>query len=149
MKSNALKKQLDALLESCGSAKNVHGIKMSELLRRPEITYESLAPVDKNRPTNLTRREKQAVEVEIKYAGYIKKELAEAVRFSKLEEKRLPEGIDYFSVPGIRAETQQKLSKYRPASIGQASRISGISPADISVLLIYLESYKKKNGGGE
>lgn len=141
--------ELDALLESCGSAKNVHGIKMSELLRRPEITYESLAPVDKNRPTNLTRREKQAVEVEIKYAGYIKKELAEAVRFSKLEEKRLPEGIDYFSVPGIRAETQQKLSKYRPASIGQASRISGISPADISVLLIYLESYKKKNGGGE
>ena len=83
----------------------------------------------------------QAVEVEIKYEGYIKKELAEAARFGKLEEKKLPADIDYYAIKGIRAETQQKLTKFRPESIGQASRISGVSPADISVLLIYLETY--------
>lgn len=138
--------ELDEILEKCGSAKNVHGIKMADLLRRPEITYEILAPVDKDRPAHLTRREKQAVEIEIKYEGYIKKELAEAARFGKLEEKKLPCDIDYYAIKGIRAETQQKLTKFRPVSIGQASRISGVSPADISVLLIYLESYGNKGG---
>jgi tRNA uridine 5-carboxymethylaminomethyl modification enzyme len=137
--------ELSKLLEEAGSAPNIHGIKMADLLRRPEITYEMLAPIDKARPENLTKREKQAVEIEIKYEGYIKKELAEAQRFSKLEEKRMPEEIDYYAIKGIRAETQQKLTKFRPKSIGQASRISGVSPADISVLLIYLESYNKNS----
>ena len=84
------------------------------------------------------------METEIKYEGYIKKELAEAARFGKLEEKKLPADIDYYSIRGIRAETQQKLTKFRPVNIGQASRISGVSPADISVLLIYLESLRGK-----
>ena len=137
--------ELSKLLEEAGSAPNIHGIKMADLLRRPEITYEMLAPIDKARPENLTKREKQAVEIEIKYEGYIKKELAEAQRFSMLEEKRMPEEIDYYAIKGIRAETQQKLTKFRPKSIGQASRISGVSPADISVLLIYLESYNKNS----
>ncbi len=133
--------ELAEILDKYGSAKNTNGIKMADLLRRPEITYDALEPIDKDRP-KLSRREKQAVEVEIKYEGYIKKELAEAARFGKLEEKKLPDDIDYYSVKGIRAETQQKLTKFRPKNIGQASRISGVSPADISVLLIYLESLK-------
>lgn len=135
--------KLSKLLEKCGSAENRHGVKMSDLLRRPEITYDILAEIDEERPNYLTNREKHAVEVEIKYEGYIKKELAEAERFKKLEEKKFPPDIDYYSVKGIRAETQQKLTKFRPASIGQASRISGVSPADISVLLIYLENYRR------
>lgn len=138
--------QLAKILEEHGSAKNVHGVRMADLLRRPEITYDILEPIDINRPKNLSKREKQAVETEIKYEGYIKKELAEAARFGKLEEKKFPSDIDYYSIKGIRAETQQKLTKFRPDNIGQASRISGVSPADISVLLIYLESYRQKNG---
>ncbi|MBE6623190.1 MAG: tRNA uridine-5-carboxymethylaminomethyl(34) synthesis enzyme MnmG [Ruminococcaceae bacterium] len=133
---------LSKILEERNSTPVSNGIKMADLLRRPEITYECLAPIDKERPANLSDREKQAVEIEIKYEGYIKKELAEAERFTKLEKKVLPEDIDYYAVKGIRAETQQKLTKFRPKNIGQASRISGVSPADISVLLIYLDSLK-------
>jgi tRNA uridine 5-carboxymethylaminomethyl modification enzyme len=134
--------ELSKILEERNSTPITNGIKMADLLRRPEMTYESLAPIDKERPTYLTPREKQAVEIEIKYEGYIKKELAEAERFTKLEKKVLPEDIDYYAVKGIRAETQQKLTKFRPKNIGQASRISGVSPADISVLLIYLDGAK-------
>ncbi len=136
--------ELFELLDRYGSAKSEHGIKMADLLRRPEITYEKLAPIDKNRPAHLTECEKKAVEIEIKYEGYIKKELAEASRFRKLEAKKIPHDIDYYDIIGIRAETQQKLTKLRPQSLGQASRVSGVSPADISVLMLYLEGYKNK-----
>ena len=130
------------LLDRMGSTRTPHGIKMTDLLRRPEITYDALSEVDPERPV-LSRREKEAVEIEIKYEGYIQKEKNEAERFKKLESKKIPEDIDYDAIMGIRAETRQKLQKFRPNSVGQASRISGISPADISVLLIYLESRNK------
>ena len=135
---------LSALLERVGSAQAPHGIKMTDLLRRPEVTYEMLSEVDPDRPA-LSRREKEAVEIEIKYEGYIRKERNEAERFKKLESKKIPEDTDFDAILGIRAETRQKLNKFRPTSVGQASRISGISPADISVLLIYLES-RSRNG---
>ena len=135
---------LSALLERVGSAQAPHGVKMTDLLRRPEITYEMLSEVDPDRPA-LSRREKEAVEIEIKYEGYIRKERNEAERFKKLESKKIPEDTDFDAILGIRAETRQKLNKFRPTSVGQASRISGISPADISVLLIYLES-RSRNG---
>ncbi len=114
-----------------------NGISLAELMRRPELDYDSLAEVDTERPENLPRKVKEAVEIEIKYEGYIKRQIREAERFRKLESKLLPDDIDYFAITGIRAETKQKLSKIRPKNIGQASRISGVSPSDIQVLMIY------------
>ena len=128
---------LDALLESRGSAPVRDGAALADLLRRPELDYESLAPVDAARPTALSRLQKQAVETEIKYEGYIRRQKRDAERFTKLENKKIPPDVDYASIRGIRAETVQKLTKFKPASIGQASRISGVSPADIQVLMIY------------
>ena len=128
---------LDKLLDEHGSTRAVNGICLADLLRRPELTYEALAIVDKWRPEGLTRKEKEAVEIEIKYEGYIKRQLRDAERFSKLESKKIPVDTDYYAITGIRAETKQKLSQLRPESIGQASRISGVSPADIQVLMLY------------
>ena len=128
---------LDKLLDEHGSTRAVNGICLADLLRRPELNYESLAVVDKWRPDNLDRKEKEAVEIEIKYEGYIKRQLRDAERFSKLESKKIPPDTDYYSITGIRSETKQKLSQLRPENIGQASRISGVSPADIQVLMIY------------
>jgi tRNA uridine 5-carboxymethylaminomethyl modification enzyme len=125
------------LLESLGSVPLTTGAKLSELLRRPELDYESLAPIDKERP-ELPRAVRVSAEILIKYDGYIKRELAEARRHKALDMKKLPEDIDYNEIRGLRLEAVEKLSKIRPASVGQASRISGVSPADISVLLIYL-----------
>ena len=118
------------------------GIKLSELLRRPEIDYEMLGEIDKER-ASLPRTVKLSVGVEIKYEGYIKRELREAERQRKLDEKIIPSDIDYRSIKGLRLEAAEKLAKIRPVSIGQASRISGVNPADISVLLIYLASASK------
>ncbi len=128
---------LDKLLDEHGSTRAVNGICLADLLRRPELNYESLSVVDKWRPDNLNRKEKEAVEIEIKYEGYIKRQLRDAEKFSKLENKKIPPDTDYFAITGIRAETKQKLSQLRPENIGQASRISGVSPADIQVLMIY------------
>lgn len=128
---------LDRLLDEYGSTRATNGISLAELLRRPELTYEALAAVDTQRPSFLSRKEKEAVEIEIKYEGYIKRQLREADRFKKLENKKIPVDTDYYAITGIRAETKQKLSQLRPESIGQASRISGVSPADIQVLMIY------------
>ena len=119
------------------------GTKMSELLKRTEITYEDLKQIDKEQP-NLSRQEAEEVEIQIKYEGYIKLQEEQVKKFKKLEEKVLPEDIDYKEIKGIRIEARQKLEKMRPHSIGQASRISGVSPADISVLLIYLQTRKEK-----
>ena len=113
------------------------GISLADLLRRPQITYAELAELDRERPA-LTARERQALEVEVKYEGYVKKQLAEVARSEKLENRRIPDGIDYSLVKGLRIEAAQKLAKIRPQTFGQASRISGVNPADISVLLIYL-----------
>ena len=124
-------------IEKLGEAPVGSGISLGELLRRPSITYESLAPLDENRPA-LPRRVRTTVEVTLKYDGYIKRELAEVERHRKLEQKRLPDDIDYTTLKGLRIEAAQKLQQHRPMTVGQASRISGVNPADISVLLIYL-----------
>ena len=133
---------VNAYLEECGSTRITTGIKLAELLRRPEISYESMAKIDIDRPA-LPMAVRVSAEVQIKYEGYVKRELAEVARQKKLEEKRIPDGICYKDIVGLRLEAAEKLDKIRPASIGQASRISGVSPADVSVLLIYLSTYKK------
>ena len=116
-------------------------MKLSDLIKRTELNYEMLASVDTERPV-LSKEESEEVNIEIKYEGYIKLQLEQIEQFKKLENKLLPEDINYEDVKGIRIEARQKLEKFRPTSIGQASRISGISPADISVLLIYLQANK-------
>ncbi len=130
-----------AFLKEHGSADISTGIRLSELLRRPEFTYEKLAPIDSGRPA-LSRFEAEQAEIQIKYEGYINRQLRQVDAFRKMEDKLLPEEISYESIEGLRLEARQKLSKIRPRSLGQASRISGVSPADVSVLLIYLEQHK-------
>ena len=136
--------EVNAFLNEQGSTPITTGIKLAELLRRPELTYERLAAIDKDRPA-LPRAITTTVAIQIKYEGYIKRELSEVERQRKLEEKLLPEGIVYSDILGLRLEAAEKLDKIRPMNIGQASRISGVNPADISVLLIYLTGLKKDN----
>lgn len=124
-------------LLSIGQTPVSSGVSLADLLRRPGIDYAELCAVDKDREP-LDRRIVLTVEVSVKYAGYIKKEIAEVARREKLENKRLPDDIDYTAVRGLRIEAAQKLQKFRPLTVGQASRISGVNPADVSVLLIYL-----------
>ena len=125
------------ILRSLGSSEITTGIKLSELLRRPELNYNAIAEMDVNRP-KLSSAVVRTAEIQVKYAGYIKRELAEVERVRKLEDKKIPEDIDYTKILGLKQESAEKLSKIRPMNIGQASRISGVNPADISVLLIYL-----------
>ena len=127
------------LLEAYGSTPLTSGTTLAELIRRPELSYEKLAPVDNARP-ELPYDVKEQVDINIKYDGYIKRQMRQVEQFKKLENKRIPENIDYDSIQSLRLEAKQKLNQIRPASIGQASRISGVSPADISVLLVYLGS---------
>ena len=129
-------KELDAILTENNSAPVTTGIRFGDLIRRPELNYSILKPIDKTRP-DLSEEVERRAEIEIKYRGYIKKQELEVEAFKKLENKRLPEDFDYTQIKGIRIEASQKLNKIKPLNIGQASRISGISPADISVLLIY------------
>ena len=133
--------ELNSILESIGEAPISTGIRLSDVLRRPDVTYEMLAPVDKNRP-ELPGDVIFGVVTRIKYEGYIKKQFAEAARFEKLEKKKIPSDTDYMKIRGLSTEAAQKLTKQRPFTIGEASRISGVSPADIEVLLIYLDSSK-------
>ena len=130
---------LNAYLTAIETAPLTTGIRLSELLRRPQVTYEGLAPFDPERP-KLPAAVTYEVEVLLKYDGYIKRQLAEAARTAKLAEKKLPPDIDYLAIDGLRLEARQKLDRIRPNDIGQASRISGVSPADISVLLIWLKA---------
>lgn len=125
------------ILRGLGSSEITTGIKLSELLRRPELNYNAIAEMDVNRP-ELPSAVLRTAEIQVKYAGYIKRELSEVERVRKLEDKRIPEDIDYTKILGLKQESAEKLSKIRPMNIGQASRISGVNPADISVLLIYL-----------
>ncbi len=134
-------KEVNELLAKYGTSELNNGSKMSELLKRTELDYEKLAPIDKERP-KLTLQEMQEVEIQVKYEGYIKMQEEQVEKFKKLEEKMLPENIDYEQINGLSLEARQKLNKFKPRSIGQASRISGVSPADISVLLIYLQMKK-------
>lgn len=131
--------EVQSLLESQGSTLLKSGISIAELIRRPELNYKVLAPIDKERP-ELPEDVCEQVEINIKYDGYIRRQMKQVEQFKKLEQKKLPEDIDYEDVGSLRIEARQKLEAYRPVSIGQASRISGVSPADISVLLVYLES---------
>lgn len=135
-------KEVNELLVKYGTSELTTGTKMSELLKRTELNYEKLEPIDDNRP-ELTLQEKEEVEIQVKYEGYIKMQEAQVEKFKKLETKLLPENIDYEQINGLSLEARQKLNKFKPRSIGQASRISGVSPADISVLLIYLQVNKK------
>ena len=135
--------EVNKFLEKYGSSPISNGIKMSELLKRTELTYKKLEEIDFDR-TNLTKQEAEEVEIQIKYEGYIKLQDSQVEKFKKLETKKLNEDIDYLKLSGLSLEARQKLDKVKPLSIGQASRISGVSPADISVLLIYLEQQKRK-----
>ncbi len=135
--------KVNNFLKKNNSSELTTGIKLSELLRRTELSYDLLAEIDENRP-KLENDEKEEAEIQIKYEGYIKMQLTQVEKFKKLERKLLPEDIDYNQIGGIRLEARQKLNKYKPNSVGQASRISGVSPADISVLLVYLEKEKRK-----
>ena len=134
--------EVNKLLVERGTSPLNTGTKMSELLKRTQIDYDCLQIVDKDRP-NLTKQEKEEVEIQIKYEGYIKLQETQVEKFKKLETKLLPEDIDYDKITGISLEGRQKLNKTRPRSIGQASRISGVSPADVSVLLVYLKQVNK------
>lgn len=134
-------KEVQKLLESMGSTTLKSGASIKELIRRPELNYTALAPIDPERPV-LAMDVQEQVNINIKYEGYIRRQMSQVKQFKKMEKKRIPEEIDYEDVGCLRIEARQKLSKIRPASIGQASRISGVSPADISVLLIYLEQMR-------
>ena len=131
--------EVQSLLESLNSTLLKSGTTIAELIRRPELNYKVLAPIDKER-SELPEDVCEQVEINIKYDGYIRRQMKQVEQFKKLEQKKLPEDIDYEDVGSLRIEARQKLEAYRPVSIGQASRISGVSPADISVLLVYLES---------
>ena len=135
--------EVNQFLVEQGTSALSTGTKMSELLKRPELDYKKLEKIDKNRP-KLSLQEQEEVEIQIKYEGYIKLQEAQVEKFKKLEEKILPENIDYEKIKGISLEGRQKLNKFKPHSIGQASRISGVSPADVSVLLIYLQQLNNK-----
>ena len=135
-------KKVNELLEKAGTSKLTNGTKMSELLKRTELNYEILSEIDDERP-ELSMKEKEEVEIQIKYEGYIRLQEAQVEKFKKLETKILPEDIDYENLKGISLEGRQKLNKFKPHSIGQASRISGVSPADVSVLLVYLQQRNK------
>ena len=135
---------VNELLINCGTSPLTTGTKMSELLKRTELDYDKLASIDPERP-ELTLQEREEVEIQVKYEGYIKMQEEQVEKFKKMETKLLPEDIDYSSINGLCLEARQKLDKFRPRSIGQASRISGVSPADISVLLIYLQVNKNSN----
>ncbi len=119
------------------------GIRAAELLKRPQVTYEGLGAFDPDRP-EICREVAEQVEISIKYEGYIKRQLSQAAQFAKLEAKKLPADMDYLNLDGLRLEARQKLDQIRPASLGQASRISGVSPADITVLMIYLKTKGNK-----
>lgn len=134
---------VNPFLEEKGSTPIKSGISLLELLKRPEITYDDAAVIDDVRP-KLSAHQKTMMEVQIKYEGYIIKQQQQIEKFKKLEHKKLPSDLDYFSIEGLRIEARQKLDALRPVSVGQASRISGVSPADINVLLIWLEKMRRQ-----
>ena len=129
--------ELNAFLESRGTSPAATGTSLAALLRRPQVDYEGLRQFDPERP-EFPAAVAEQVEISIKYEGYIKRQLRQVEEFSKMENRKLPKDIDYNNISGLRTEARQKLSKIRPDNFGQASRISGVSPADIAALMIYL-----------
>ena len=130
---------VNPVFEKNGTTPVCTGIHLSDALKRPQITYEMLAEIDESRP-ELPYDVREEAEIRLKYEGYIKRQLQQAEQFAKTEERLLPEGCDYSQIHGLRLEARQKLNKIKPKSLGQASRISGVSPSDVSVLIIWLES---------
>lgn len=136
--------EINEFLDRHRSARIVSGIRLYDLLKRPEIEYDFLGEI--GQAADISREVKEQVTISIKYEGYLERQMVQIRQFKRMEERTLPEDIDYYKINGISNEAKQKLSQHRPRSLGQASRISGVSPADISVLLVYLESLKRKNG---
>ncbi len=145
-KSLAPTEELNSLLTEKGTAPITTGLKMNDLIRRPQISYEDLAPFDPERP-ELSYEVKEQVNLQIEYEGYISRQLMEVDHVRKLEEKKLPQPFDYKTIKGLSLEAQEKLNRVQPENIGQASRISGVSPADVSVLIIWLSGQNKQGGG--
>ena len=137
---------LNAFLEAHQTAPLHTGCKVADLIRRPQLGYAMLAPYDAQRPA-LSNVIGEQVEIQIKYEGYIEKQMAQIERMRKLEEKKLPEDIDYTTSRGLRLEAAEKLNAHRPANLGQASRISGVSPADVSVLMVWETQQQQEQGG--
>ena len=135
--------EVQKLLDEYESTRLVSGISLAELIRRPELSYDKLAPIDKERP-ELSEEVREEVNINLKYEGYIKRQQKQVEQFHKLESKKIPSDIDYEDIKSLRLEAIQKLSDIRPKSVGQAARISGVSPSDISVLTVYLEQYHRK-----
>ncbi len=145
IKSKIIKptEEVNNFLKDNGTSALTTGVRLSELIKRPELNYKLLGQIDNDRPI-LTKQEADEVNIQLKYEGYINLEKEQVEKFKKLESKKLPENIDYEEIKGLRLEARQKLNKVKPLSVGQASRISGVSPADISVLLIYLETINRR-----
>jgi len=133
--------KINPVLESNGTTPVSTGLRLSDALKRPELDYKKLAPVDETRP-DLTDEVQEEAEIRLKYEGYIQRQKQQVEQFNKMENKLLPEDCDYMQIHGLRIEARQKLDKIRPKSLGQASRISGVSPSDVSVLIVWLESHK-------
>lgn len=133
--------EVNGLLEGLGSSPLSTGVNMGDIIKRPEITYDMLAPIDKERP-ELSYEVREQVNIQIKYEGYIARQMKQVEGFKKLEAKKIPENIDYDNVMGLRIEARQKFKAVRPVNIGQASRISGVSPADVNMLLVYMNGYR-------
>lgn len=129
-----------SFLSTFGAPELKNGASLAELIRRPELSYELIAPIDPGRPAGLSERAREEVNIEIKYAGYIERQEKQVEQYKKMENKKLPADMDYAHIPSLRIEARQKLEKFRPSSIGQASRIGGVSPADIAVLLVWLKN---------
>ena len=138
-------KEIQTFLEAHGSSTLKTAATLAELICRPELGYDAIAEIDKERDLSLPQSVLEQVEIEIKYEGYIIRQKRQVEQYKKMEKKKIPENLNYDEVPSLRLEARQKLKQFMPVSVGQASRISGVSPADISVLLVYLESYKNKN----
>lgn len=135
--------QVQELMQQYGSTELKTGATLAELIKRPELSYQALAPLDTHRP-QLREDIAEQVNINLKYEGYIERQLRQVEHFKKLEKRIIPETMDYTAINGLRVEAMQKLEKFRPHSIGQASRISGVSPADISVLLVYMEQFRRR-----
>lgn len=140
---------LNILLKAKGIPEVSQSVRMVELLKRPELSYADFMEMDVSRPEDLSQDVEAAVEVDIKYAGYIQKQIQQVKRFQALEHKYIPEDLDYDTIESLRLEARQKLSAIRPTSIGQASRISGVSPADVSVLMVYIEAHRRQGKHAE
>ena len=141
-------KQVQDIVTAAGSTPLSTGATLAELVRRPELSYEILAPIDTGRP-ELDPAVIEQVNINLKYEGYIDRQMRQVEHFKKLENKMIPESLDYMAISGLRKEAMQKLDKFRPRSIGQASRISSVSPADITVLLVFMEQYGRNHKQGE